>query len=523
MAKIFKLAFVPLLSMVFLFGCAGKQPSGPVAEVEQTDELPDINAPLSSHEIAVLKSSGQIDKNVPDEAMNDVAREYRHYLRKGRSTMCAFSRQSEKYLSYARNVFRSRGMPEELANLAIVESGYRPEARSRAGAAGAWQFMPETGLRYGLAQDWWQDERLDPWHATEAAADYLRKLYENFGDWPTAIAAYNAGEGKISRACEGSGGKDFFEVNLLNDVLDDKTRLRDETRQYVPRFLAISKIMRNLPELGFEPVDADKPHGISRLEAAPGTSLKELARACNLNWPEFASHNRHHKRVITCTERPTWVYVPSHLEKLAADYLARQGKPMFAGWRPVAVANSRESLEKICARTKTPLELLKAANPDASRLKRGQVILVPGATVCLLSPTSPKINLATPNTDKSAFKASSSRGNQSSTGPSHIIAQNETLYSISNKYNVSVAELMSHNGIESAQGLRIGQSLIIPAKGRHKGSIGKRKPNLYKVRANDNLWRIAQMHRVSVNDLKRWNGIDEKTLKAGAQLVVSEE
>ena len=139
--------------------------------------------------------------------------------------------------------------------------------------------MPYTGKKYGLTQDWWLDERLDPYRATEAAADYLQKLYGDFRDWPTAIAAYNAGEGKMSRAKEGTGARNFYEVVERNHKLDEKARLRPETVQYVPRFLAMSKIMRNLPQLGFTPVDQDKPAPVRRLTARPGTDLIALSRA----------------------------------------------------------------------------------------------------------------------------------------------------------------------------------------------------------------------------------------------------
>ena len=183
--------------------------------------------------------------------------------------MCVMSKQSEQYIAYAKKVFRDQGMPEELANLAIVESGYKPEAVSRVGAAGAWQFMPETGLHYGLAQDSWQDERFDPWRATEAAAMYLRKLYNDFGDWPTAIAAYNAGEGKLLRAKEKTGASNFFEVKARNHILDEKARLKDETKNYVPKFMAVSKIMRNLEELGFEAIEPEKRDTVLRFTAQP--------------------------------------------------------------------------------------------------------------------------------------------------------------------------------------------------------------------------------------------------------------
>ncbi len=167
-----------LCVLALISGCAGKQQSPDANTVEappfiNPSEISSVSdATLSRNEIAALESTGQIDKNVPDHAKGDVAMQYKYFLRDGRKIMCSFSRQSEQYLAYAREVFRTRGMPEELANLAIIESGYRPKAVSRAGAAGAWQFMPFTGKKYGLAQDWWQDERLDPYRATEAAASF---------------------------------------------------------------------------------------------------------------------------------------------------------------------------------------------------------------------------------------------------------------------------------------------------------------------------------------------------------------
>lgn len=241
-------------------GCGSKQKKGqPLSMPSLIIPGDEGGEPLTPTELAAFQNTARIDRDIHKASMPDVVLQYKHFLRKGRGTMSVFSRNAEPYLGYARKVFRSRGMPEELAYLALVESGYRPDAESRVGALGAWQFMPYTGMKYGLTQDWWLDERLDPYRATEAAADYLQKLYGDFRDWPTAIAAYNAGEGKMSRAKEGTGARNFYEVVERNHKLDEKARLRPETVQYVPRFLAMSKIMRNLPQLGFTPVDQDKP------------------------------------------------------------------------------------------------------------------------------------------------------------------------------------------------------------------------------------------------------------------------
>ncbi|MBD5608019.1 MAG: lytic transglycosylase domain-containing protein, partial [Desulfovibrio sp.] len=264
--------------VLFLNGCAGKQEQSVDVVMPEGTSAPVSQENLTSNEIVALESTDQIDKNLPRAAKADIAREYKKYLRKGRNNMCVISKQSEQYIAYARQVFKKKGMPEELANLALVESGYKPTVVSRAGAAGAWQFMPETGRNYGLTQDIWQDDRLDPYKSTEAAAEYLQKLYNDFGDWPTAIAAYNAGEGKLLRAKAQAGAKDFFEVTEKNHTLDEKTQLKEETKNYVPRFIAVSKIMRNLEDLGFEPINPEKAEPIARLYANPGTDLKDLSR-----------------------------------------------------------------------------------------------------------------------------------------------------------------------------------------------------------------------------------------------------
>ena len=280
-------------------GCGSKQKKGqPLSMPSLIIPGDEGGEPLTPTELAAFQNTARIDRDIHKASMPDVVLQYKHFLRKGRGTMSVFSRNAEPYLGYARKVFRSRGMPEELAYLALVESGYRPDAESRVGALGAWQFMPYTGMKYGLTQDWWLDERLDPYRATEAAADYLQKLYGDFRDWPTAIAAYNAGEGKMSRAKEGTGARNFYEVVERNHKLDEKARLRPETVQYVPRFLAMSKIMRNLPQLGFTPVDQDKPAPVRRLTARPGTDLIALSRACGLSWESFQNYNLHHKRTI---------------------------------------------------------------------------------------------------------------------------------------------------------------------------------------------------------------------------------
>ena len=553
-------------------GCATRQngdSGGHGASFSVPDDDP---TPLSGKELAALQSTGQVDKSVPPEAMDDVTRQYKYYLHKGRNSVCVFSKRAEGYLNYSRQVFRSRGIPEELAYLAIVESGYRVDARSPVGATGAWQFMPGTGERFGLTQNWWTDERLDPYESAEAAADYLQKLHEYFGDWPTAVAAYNAGEGKISRAKEGTGGKNFYEIKARNHMLDEKAQLRDETKQYVPRFLAITKIMRNLPDLGFEPIRPENAPGVLRLTARPGTDLNGLAESCNMSWGEFAAYNRHHKRRITDTGRSTFVYVPAQKERQAQAFLGSSRCTAYAGWGAMRVASNADSWEKISRRCGVPVAQLRALNPGESRLSAGQTVLAPRsvdmsarAVAALDGKAQPKVEggkkSASPGrvVAQTPVQASGQTSGMSPAQPptaaastSHTLQPNETLYAVARQHNVTVKDLQDHNNISNPNALPAGTVLRIPAggspsagpaarpvaaavSGGSDGRVGgkasstpsskpavKASKTTYTVQAKDSLWKIAREHKVSVEDLMRWNGVNEKNLRAGSVLVVEQ-
>ncbi len=527
------------LCLLLAGGCSTRQGKGPEVSAPSF-MLPEDEsaAPLTQTELAALRSTGQIDRNVPADAMPDVARQYKYFLRKGRNTMSVFSKRSEQYLAYARKVFRSRGMPDELAYLAIVESGYKADAKSQAGAAGAWQFMPYTGMKYGLDQDWWMDERLDPYKATEAAADYLQKLYGDFGDWPTAIAAYNAGEGKMSRAKQGTGGRDFFEVRARNHKLDDKARLREETKQYVPRFLAVTKIMRNLPQLGFDSIEPDKAPGMLRFTARPGTDLMAFSSACRLGWEEFRVYNQHHKRPVTSTERATFVYVPARCEREATAFLRSPQANAYADWRPAKVTTSADSWDRISRRCNVPVARLKAANPGTGRLRAGEMVLVPrsvnmsATAVAALDGKKSGSAREMPQGKNKRLKSGDRRTPErvaAASGIGHKLQPDETLYAVARKYNVSLRDLQDCNQIDNPNKVRAGCILRIPdgkataapASGGSNGRVGKAgRKTTYTVQAKDSLWNIARKHNVSVDDLKRWNQVDEKSLRAGTTLVV---
>lgn len=463
------------------------------------EELPvvdtDDGIPLSAAEMKAFQSTGELDKNLSAAAQRDVLYQFKHFVHRARPTMERFSQRSQTYLAYARKIFRDKGLPEELAYLAIVESGYNPKAVSCAGASGAWQFMPYTGMKYGLHQDWWMDERFDPYKSTEAAADYLAKLYGDFGNWHLAIAAYNAGEGKISRALGSTGAKDFTGLKASNHLLDEKAQLKEETQQYVPRFLAVSKIMRNLELLGFAPVNADAPPPVNRVEAAPGTDLTAVAAVSGLTWSEFQEYNGAHKRAVSHAERYTYIYVPS--TAIAAAKGARNGN----GWKHITVAKN-DSWQSISQKTGVPVAALQAAN-RGTPLSSGASLRVPGGNGMRLAPVIVAEAAKVP-----AAGTGTGTGTGQKSKPMPAPAKAPSL-------NASVPVL--EQGPSGSLGGSRKSAGPAPASTRSSA-----KSATYTVQAGDTLWAIARKHNMSADALIALNNNDgKKPLRPGAVLVVS--
>ncbi len=548
-------------------GCASKETKFVAPQQHETAYEVSSDIKLTDQQKKVFYRTSDLDRNIPKKGMPAVAKQYSHFLNKGRITMKTFSQRSEDYLGHAREIFRDRGMPEELAFLAIVESGYNTTIKSHAGAAGAWQFMPYTGMSYGLHQDWWIDERLDPYESVEAAATYLKRLHGYFDDWLLAIAAYNAGEGKIGRALKGTGAKDFFTLVERNHKLEYKAQLRKETIDYVPRFLAICKIMNNLEDLGFDDVDMGQDPLHVRVEAKPGTDLQAMAKVVQMPWSEFKKVNSSHKQYVTHASKTTYVYVPSHKQSIAKTYAAK-GKTPYA-WKTVTVpqgetwasigkkarvpvaalkaangnkslrsgtkiripngpnvrepkfttylasggkykVKSGETLSGIATKHKTSTKALMQANniKDASKIRVGQVLKIPGSAA-----------VASNNKKESKKTTTKTAVAKSSKAKTHKIKSGESLLGIALKYDVSTKQLMKANGIKDASKIRSGQVLNIPS-GK---AVAQSKPSkMHKVKSGDTYWDIARKYNLSTSELLALNKKSKSsTLKVGETLLVS--
>jgi membrane-bound lytic murein transglycosylase D len=210
--------------------------------------------------------------------------------------------RSGRYLPMALDVFRQKGLPEELVFTAMIESGFNPVAVSRVGAKGMWQFMAPTARRYGLRVDRWLDERLDPEKSTVAAANYLKDLYSIFGSWELVQAAYNAGEMKVLRAIQGTGSRDFWSLT--------QTRfLMDETKNFVPAIHAVAIIGKGPEQYGFA-VTPEEPLSYEQITVPRATSLKHVASVSGIPFDELIRLNSELRLKQTPPDAPYHLKVP---------------------------------------------------------------------------------------------------------------------------------------------------------------------------------------------------------------------
>ncbi len=247
------------------------------------EKSPAPNAPEGGSPIS--PSEPQYD--IPLQINGKVEKFIRHYRGPDKKWFAKVLNRSGRYIPGMREVFREKGLPQDLAYLAAIESGYSPYCSSKAGAVGVWQFIRGTARHYGMTVGWWIDERRDPWKATAAAADYLKDLYEIFDSWPLALAAYNAGDARVRKALKKSRTGDFWSLQLPR-----------ETREFVPRYMASLTIAKNPGKYGFSPV-YDPQERSEEVLIKEATDLRIIADACQSSLKEIKGLNPALKRWVT--------------------------------------------------------------------------------------------------------------------------------------------------------------------------------------------------------------------------------
>ena len=412
------------------------------------------------------------------------------------------------YLHHIVQEIEARGMPLELALLPVVESAFEPYAQSWVRANGLWQFMPGTGERFGLKQDWWYDGRRDVLASTRAALDYLQYMHDEFfDDWLLAIAAYNCGEFRVQRevAANRAAGKpvDFFSL-----------RLPAETRAYVPKLLAMRRLVANPEDYGiaFSPIP-NEPY-FARVDTGGQLDLSLAAQLAGITIDEVYELNPGFHRWATDPAGPHVLLLPRD----AADAFRRNLELLSPDERvrvSLHKVRSGESIATIAKRYKTQTVVIRDMNNLGNEsLVVGSELRVPTAVVNLPA----KVMLAAARVD--------GRGGRSGRRPTvHVVRSGDSLWRIAKRHRMDVATLARLNGMAPGDTLRAGQKLVLNKRGGGSSrsvSSGSARQVSYKVRSGDTLSRIAQVFGVSVSDLVNWNGISRhSTLRVGQQLTVN--
>ncbi|GEM_PF-622057 len=269
-----------------------------------------------------------------------------------------------RYKPVVEQIFAELGLPQELVYLSVIESGFNPRAYSRARAAGPWQFMKGTGRLYGLRVNWYIDERRDPIKSSVAAAQHLRDLYDRFGSWPLALAAYNAGAGKITRAIRKSGTRDYWKIRQTRFI-------RRETREYVPKFMAATIIATNPTLFGFR-VGTDEMHQYDEVLLRDTIHLRTVAKKTGLDFEDLRQLNPELRRSITPPDKGGYflkvpVGMGYHVERVRDELKQWIHSPPQATWYRV---RQGDSLSVIAHRFNMSVRKLKSLNNLSGNLIR---------------------------------------------------------------------------------------------------------------------------------------------------------
>jgi len=464
-----------------------------------------------------------------------------------RKSFAIWLSRSGKYLPLMQKELKEAGLPEDLAYLAMIESGYNQKAYSKAHASGLWQFIPGTGALYNLKMNKYIDERREADKSTKAAVRFLSNLYDEFGDWHLAVAAYNAGPGKISKGLERYNATDFWS-------LAEYDYLAMETKRYVPKLIASIIIAKNPDKYGFTDVQFEKPYSYDTLEVGPGLTFDAIALISNCERKAIDILNPELSTDKTPLNQSSYhIKLPVGSKDIASKNLTRLHRIATTDYKTHTISKG-ETLAQVCSRYDiNTTTLLKVNNLRSPKLASGQRLRIPFQTVRyqLLAEGSNKA-IATATQDNLML---------------HRVKKGESISQISKKYNVPVELIVSWNDLSANHKIRAGQQLSLYLDQNDKGSQpavdnsaivanshrenatiilatknkivptqdintkvtinklqepDKSKLNWYEVQDGDTLWTIAKEFKLSTLQIKQLNNLQSNNIQPGKRLKIKD-
>ncbi|MBF0491151.1 MAG: LysM peptidoglycan-binding domain-containing protein [Deltaproteobacteria bacterium] len=347
---------------------------------DSQDSLEDlIYSELSKRQQAILKkyrvptshSLGGTKFDIPI-VVNDRVQNWIDYFvnGSGRKHYARYLARSTRFVPTELRVLKENGAPKDLIFLSMMESGFNTHAFSSASAAGLWQFIRSTGKLYGLESDFWLDERRDPEKASSAAARHLKDLYVEFGDWYLAFAGYNAGAGKVRRAIEATGSRNFWDLAA-------SSYLRQETKDYVPKILAAAIIGKSPEKYGFTDVVFQDPIAIEKVTISTPADIYVLAECVGVDVDFIRLINPELTRNMTPPNRPNFqVNIPKGTKRSFEQKFARLS-PSERLENVRYVAHRKDTFKTIARANGISIETIERANPGVTRISEGVALLIP--------------------------------------------------------------------------------------------------------------------------------------------------
>ena len=490
-------------------------------EIAEGDTIDGENGFLDKPEVSIdstaLDSVFSVEYQFPPVPLSEhkkVKKAIKFFQNKGRRVFTRWLKRAEYNVSLMQKILREEGLPEELVYLAMVESGFNPKAYSYAHAAGPWQFIRSTGRIFRLKIDWWYDERRDPVKSTYAAAKYLKKLYFDFEDWYLALAAYNCGEGKVKRHIKRYRTKDFWRLK----------RLPRQTRNYIPTYLAAMTIALNPTEYGFDDFVLKNPPPYDSVLVTECLDLKLIAQIVDTTYKCVKELN---PAVVRWCTPPTldsiWLKIPVGRADLFYEEMVQIPENQKRSWVRHKVRRG-ETLSVIARKYGTTMTAIAGIKSNKIRnrhkIREGQILLIP------VPPHKYSRDWAV--SEPSELYYPPEMGDRIA----YVVRRGDNLSTIAEKYHTSVSKLKRWNGLYGKRYIYPGQKLTIWLKGAAPadnsgtdsytgagGYTGSSK--FHRVKPGESLWIIAKKYGISLNELKRLNGLSGRcVIRSGDKLLL---